>query len=1161
METKSIMRMIALVGGVVAFCAAASLAGIARPRNPAEMPDVTFRWPVVTAPLMAAPPAIDGAVDRAEWTQAAMTAPLILFKEGVQAPESAVVYAGYTADALYLAFQFVRPPYALKPVSGDAPTGVWKDDCFEFFVRPDFGASYEYSFVGNAAGVFCQGRRQTVTDRAWKCDWTFKARLTDWGWEGEMAIPFKSLGREAPKSGEVWEFAPMSNRKTPGAQLATWSFIRGWMERKDFGYLVFDGPAPAVRVLKAGGISAAEIGAVIEIANFTDKTAEIAMRTDLYKPSKDGVEYFKTMDGAADLWGGATDAKSDVPPAKVAQDALKQYTVIANAVREVAVPPGQTRRISVVEAAPRGAYVLHYRVTDKGGRVLAGGALPFLKTDPLELVLTPYVLSAGVVEVVADHQRLASVAGGDMVRVSFLDAAGKAAAQGEAPLSVEKGRTTLNLSVKGLRPGPYVAQCQIAADKAIKAEVKAEFMLPAAPAWWGNDHGRPEAADTVPEPWTPMEITKTGFKVWGRNTDLGEALQPARLLNGGEEMLAGPAVLDLQAKDAAWAPAQVVREKKTGLAWRQSFKAAGLKGELLLEAEFDGFMKYTLSLSPADAGAARVERLALDIPLKADLVTHFRHGSFGTPASNALIKGQRDYGALPAGGLALPFTCTLWLGGERMGLEWCAESDQYWSLGKDDKAVTVTRDGGAARMRVNLVSQPMDIKTPVRYEWSLLATPTKPMNQELLRGLRYAQSAFSLNEAKTGLDTDQARPTAAALAQAGVNAFGQWCWAQTLWNEDFGAPGYRPSALNEIRAKAMAEAVRICQESGIKWFIIYAIWQTFSDWPDVGPLWKEQARHPLQPSLGGYLYCPARPFADWYIATLRQTIADTNVNGVYLDSSPAANLCCCLHHGCGYVDDKGELHGTYVIWANREFHKRIYTLFHGEMKKGGLVYAHHSSYPFMAVESFVDIHHCGEGSTLTRDAAIPKFYGYPFGLPVQFTRWNNPAYPETRMNSWRFVLQVDSLIKAHPGMVISKSVMPTYKGIAREGYLAKGYDRMGEAVWQVWQAQKSFPWDGAQWIPSWHVRPYADSGSEDVWVCMNLNPGKAALVAVSDLREKPEGDLKCALKLDWEKMGFDPERVTVKDVILGKAIPRTPRGLDLEIKEKLFRYLEIRPAP
>jgi hypothetical protein len=355
------------------------------------------------------------------------------------------------------------------------------------------------------------------------------------------------------------------------------------------------------------------------------------------------------------------------------------------------------------------------------------------------------------------------------------------------------------------------------------------------------------------------------------------------------------------------------------------------------------------------------------------------------------------------------------------------------------------------------------------------------------------------------------------------------------------------------RKKAFKEIIKMAHNKGIKWVIVYAIWNNFPDWPGLEKFWQEQSLYPLISNFGGYIYCPKKPFADWYIATLRKTIEELDIDGVYLDSSPDPRICTNLHHGCGYIDENGNLHGTYPVFATREFHKRIYFLFHGEVKKGGLIYAHNSHFPFMAVESFVDIHHCGEGSDLKLDYLIPKFYGYPFGLPFTFTRWNNPVYPETRMRSWRVVLQVDSTIKAHPSYVISKKDFPSIKG-GREAFI-KGYDDQSIVVWKIWQAQKEFSWDGAKWFPYWKVKDYLETGDEKLLPCLHLNPGKSALIVVSSFKNEP---CNCNLKINWQKMGFDWKNVEIKDVITDEIIIPNQTGLNFQVLDNRWRMFFIK---
>ena len=1129
-------------------------AAIIKPKNPSEAKAVTYRWPVVVIPLMKKEPVADGIVERKEWLSAAQLAPLVTLEKGLASRENNIILIGYTRQALYIAFQFYRPLYALLPTSGSEPLAVWKDDCLELFLRPEFGSRWEYSFVGNAAGVFEEGRRQGVTDKSWKCDWQYKARKTSFGWEGELCIPFASLGLTCPEPGTIWEMAPVNNQKTPWQDLTCWSYLKNWNACEDFGYLVFGGDVPAVRILQAGELSRDEVGICMELANFTDKEMETSVQLTLYEPKSSQQEYFKEIESAANPLGPQAEVKEWLSADKVAEETLKNYKLLKKVDQQVSVPASQSRRISLVYPSTRGLYLLHYQVIKvKDNSLLAGGVIPFFRTASLEISIVPYLLSTGSIEVTAEYRKIPQISQDNQVQVKILDREGKKVLREKTEkANIRDLRTVVDLPVEGFTAGQYQVNCQIKkATGELLAERTEPFTLSALPSWWKNSYGKPEVTDTVPEPWIPVRKTTSGFSVWNRQVTLSSCLLPVTITNGSTSMLAGP--VTLQAKELSFGQIILKEEKKTGLFYQVPVKGANISGQLTLQVEFDGFMHYRLNLVPQRR--ASLERLVLEIPLKTQLATYYHHGGLGTPPSYAELKVQKGYGKLPGEGLNLPFTETLWVGNDTLGIAWYAETDQHWSVANTKEAVQVKRNEEVTTLLINFVTRPLEINQPVQYEWALLPTPTKPMNQELLHQLRYAQSGFGLNKELTDLSEDFPRYVE-AMAEAGVNAFGQWAWSgqTSVWNEDFGAPGYRPAPLNEIRKKALRQAVHFAQSKGIKWVTVYAIWNCFSNWPDVGEFWREQARYPLVPSLGGYLYCPKEPFADWYIATLRRTIQETDINGVYLDSSAAPHLCSNLHHGCGYLDNEGKLHGTYPVFACREFHKRIYTLFHGEIKKGGLVYAHNSHFPYMAVESFVDVHHCGEGSTLDRDIAIPKFYGYPFGLPVSFTRWNNPIYPETRMNSWRFVLQMDATIKAHPGMVISKKIMPDYKGYGREFYLAKGYDAQGEAVWQVWNAYKNFPWEKSFWVPAWKTQPYLSVEDSDIWTCLHLNPGRAALVTCSSFRKEKS---TVRIKVNWEKLGFSPEKVSVTDCITLQEINSclTPDGLTLEVEGNLFRMI------
>ncbi len=1125
-------------------------AAVTRPDAPADAPDISWRVPVVAAPLMAGAPTIDGVIGREEWSSAAQLAQFIAMDTALVPDQPSVGWIGYTPDALHIAWRFSRPSWAPAPLSGEDPLAVWRDDAMEMFLKPP-GERGEMNFVGNSAGVHEEGYRTSATDKGWAVEWSYASRVTETGWEGELSIPFASLGRAIPEPAEAWGFTIVNNQRSPRGMQAGWSWLRSWGDARDLGFLSFSGRPLAARVLQAGEISRSDIGALLEVTNSGDEPATVRVSSRLLRPKAPNMTWFRAYDGAADPLADAGDAEADLPADEVLETMLEQWEQVAEVEREVTVPARQSQRVALAEEAPRGGYAIHCEVSDPAsGMILAAGPVAFERRAALEIALTPYVLSAGQVEVTADYRRVPGVSDDDELTLALLPAAGEEPIAVERrPVDIADGRTIVDLDVSKLAAGDYVVRAEIAPPGGeSRAERTEDLHVPEPPEWWNAPLGHPEATDTVPPPWTPMQAIDGGFSVWNREIVLGEALQPTSILAGDEQMLPSAARLE----GISIGPATCTMQRKTGMTWQAPVVAQGLAGDLTLSAEFDGFMKYTLRLRP-EGNAGTLNRMVLEMPLPPEMIQHYSYAALGTPAGHEAVERFGDANEFTGDEVAIPFTYSIWVGDTERGINWVAEDDQWWRPADPERAIVVERSADAASLRVNFVEQPLEITAPVTFEWAVLPTPAKPMNERLLHDLYLAQGGFNLNEEMTGLDT-QAEALLDGMAEAGANAFCQWSWAgRSVWNEDFSMPAYRPTPLNDVKREAFKQAIEMAHERDID-VIAYAIWAIAPDWPGLQHLWREMPLEPLLPTPGGYKQCSAQPFADWHVWELAKTIREVGVDGVYLDGGANPRSCTSIHHGHGYVDADGVLHGGYGVFGKREHLKRIYNLFHGEIVDDGLVYVHHSGNFLPAVESFAGVHHGGEGTDFVMSAFVGKFYGRPFGLPVTFTRWNVAWYPERRINSWRLALLADATIKATPGMVISKT--SEWEDAQREN-LNRGYELNSQPVWWIWQAQQRFPWEGSQWLPHWEIAPYVafEGDATDLYAAMHLKAGEAALLTVSSFR--PEA-AQVDLRVDWARMGFGPATLRVTDAITAEPLEATANGLSLEVLDQRFRLLEIR---
>ena len=1170
------LRRVLAVAAVIALTFSTASALVEKPQQPGKSPDVTYRYPVVTAPLLKTAPVIDGVVDKAEWSGAAQTLPFVDLQEGRIAGDVAVCWLAYTRDGLYAAFKFARPSYAGEPKSEGKPDAVWGDDSLELFLRPKFGDRSEYNFVINAKGVRAEGLRTGATNRGWNADWTGAARLTDEGIEGEVMIPFASLQTPVPEPGVVWEFLAVNSRRTPTTELGASSFLKHWTAHEDFGYLVFgDASTPAVRPLSAASISPQQVGLLLEIISPANATVKVS--THLYRPKADGANYYRIVEAEANPLGPQVEARDRefVPAAKVMSETLKRYDLVKAWDSTETLAAERTLRLPMAQDVPAGDYLLHYRVTAADGQILAGGALPFRQTPAFVVEIEPYLLVARHLAVTADYRRVGNVPAEAQVVVELVDPAGKKVIESNrAPVDLKARRNILNLSTADRLGRSYDVRARIiAGDKTVAEQVQAGYNLPAAPEWWGNNLGKIEAIGEVPKPWTPVVWKGNDLRVWGRAVTMTASLLPAQIVHNEvpmtgspkqpTAMLAAPVQLDIQAGGPVkFGPPEIVSDKPWLASRRAKVEAAGLTGTLTVEVEFDGLMKYTLDLAPG-AAPATLDRLAFVLTLPKANATHYNHGYVGTRLDKTV---RYEAGVVAPEGLTRGFTEKLWLGNPTLGVDFVCERDQFWSPLDNPKAVQVTVGPDTVVARIDMVAEPRAVKAHLRYQWAILPTPAKPMNEELNHRLFLAQSGASF-DLKTGtMNEEEARAYLKRLVEGGANAFNMWAFGagsppegdSSLWNNDFASPSYNPAtAKNDVRAKLMKDYVRIAHEQGMRWVTLYMLWGAPSNWPNQqGVFWREMMKHPLVPSFGGYLFEPGPAFNDWYLWEVDRSIRELDIDGMYQDSSPHREITANVHTGTGWYDEKGLLRGSYPVFANREFHKRVWVLFHQQRKKDGLVYSHNSHFIAPVVESFCDVHHCGEGSAL-RDPRIlvGKFYGYPCGIPVTFTRWNNPIYPEQRMHSWRTALMLDIDLKAHPSMILPDRFAKNNQGRER---LFKGYAADSEVVANLWDLWRIYPWAGSVWMAPWDVGGLVTTNHPDLMASLHLNKGKAAQLVVSNFSDN---DIDAAVTVDLKAMGFDPAAVKITDVITPKDSPKLEGGqLKMKVLSWRWRMALIEPA-
>ncbi|MCS6859162.1 MAG: DUF6067 family protein [Abditibacteriales bacterium] len=197
----------------------------------------------------AKPPTIDGQLGEGEWNQAAKLTNFVVMGGDRLAEQQTEVFVTHDERNLYLGFRCTHPPGELKADAKQRDASVWEDDAIEFFLQPDLDKPVYFQFIGNSRGVVADGKG---TDLSWDGDWTYKARVGEGFWEGELVIPFATLGMRAPQEGDMMGFNACRDQQTPSRIYSSWSVTSsGFHDPSAFGRIVFSAAGPPTRQERA----------------------------------------------------------------------------------------------------------------------------------------------------------------------------------------------------------------------------------------------------------------------------------------------------------------------------------------------------------------------------------------------------------------------------------------------------------------------------------------------------------------------------------------------------------------------------------------------------------------------------------------------------------------------------------------------------------------------------------------------------------------------------------------------------------------------------------------------------------------------------------------------------------------------------------------------
>ena len=152
-------------------------------------------------------PVIDGNVEWSEWADATLVSDFhqIYPTDGIEPSEKTLVRISFDDEFLYIAAQLRHAdPGSIRATQMIQDELFFSDDRFAVMLDSFNSKRNDYYFQVNANGIRRDALRENNSNfiDEWSTIWQAQSRITDDGWETEMAIPFKSISFD-PES-DTW---------------------------------------------------------------------------------------------------------------------------------------------------------------------------------------------------------------------------------------------------------------------------------------------------------------------------------------------------------------------------------------------------------------------------------------------------------------------------------------------------------------------------------------------------------------------------------------------------------------------------------------------------------------------------------------------------------------------------------------------------------------------------------------------------------------------------------------------------------------------------------------------------------------------------------------------------------------------------------------------
>ena len=647
-----------------------------------------------------------------------------------------------------------------------------------------------------------------------------------------------------------------------------------------------------------------------------------------------------------------------------------------------------------------------------------------------------------------------------------------------------------------------------------------KFFCPAN-EWLGSSIGM---SDTPPPPWTPVDASQVQFSCWGRTYDFANSGLPRAIRSAEESLLSRPVLLQTIAngEPVKWTydEPELARQSAVDAEYRGRWKSAigTLRWEAI--AEYDGMLKYSLTLQPAEN--ASVDRLELRFPVKEAHAT----------LHHCLMSSGTVVGATPDGKgtvVKAPGASYWWLGDEERGLLAFCESDEAWDRIDREDGFRIERNGDAIEAVWSFIGGKRAFTEPWTFTFGMTATPVKdtaglrgrpsrvlPMNAWLMPG----------PEASAGVEDIMANE---GIREGDRGRFmvlwggGEWA----TYNPTYGRPEVYREGMDKLAAKGLS----------VMTYMIPQIPESVPEWRFWSAEWAAGRKEGWTDEVWDNTTC-VQSWADFTVSFRMNLLRTYDYAGFYIDGGtpvPARNP----DVGAGYVRD-GRLRASTPYFGARQVFKRLYTAlkqYGAEKGKPTMMMTHVSGQWPVAYLGFMDNRLDGEQyinpvrneRKLYHDVVpLDKWRALNLSGNVGSMSVFFPTFHKEDMETETKTRELLGLLMLHDMVGVWRS---------------RGSQASAEAVYKMWRVQDEFGVQDAQLIPYWNNQDVIGGQTGAIKASAYRKGEGGALIVVCNLSANEQtADLTVA----WDRLK-SKGALSVVDADSGEAIDVAAGKLRLKI--------------